>query len=92
MTQENSPTLPPLTEPQTLIIDADVGSRAYTPWQMREYGWNCYEEGRKAALLEAAKALEEANLEGNGIDLFTAGMWAGREKSVDFLRRMAGEK
>jgi hypothetical protein len=29
--------LPPLPEPQTRIIDADVGSRAYTAWQMREY-------------------------------------------------------
>ena len=30
-------TLPPLPEPQTLVIDADVGSRAYTPRQMRSF-------------------------------------------------------
>ncbi len=60
MTQQ-SPTLPPLTEPQTLIIDADVGSRAYTPWQMREYGRTCYAEGRRAALLEAVELLASVN-------------------------------
>jgi hypothetical protein len=29
--------LPELPEPQTLIIESDVGHRAFTAWQMRAY-------------------------------------------------------
>lgn len=34
---DNTEALPPLPEPQTIITDADVGSRAYTAWQVRDY-------------------------------------------------------
>lgn len=44
--------LPELPKPETLIVESDLGHRAYTADQMRAYGHACHAMGRGAAVRE----------------------------------------
>ena len=45
-------TLPELPKPETMIVESDIGHRAYTADQMRAYGQACAAAGPDAALIE----------------------------------------
>lgn len=64
---------PELPEPETMIVESDLGHRAYTADQMRAYGQACAAAGLDAALVKALQTILKSA--GEVEDLPIEGMW-----------------